>query len=102
MYPDYLNFSQVGGKEKLNELIDRAHGLLIKIADAPESVKPNLMMTDFKIAVAAGNIVKAIVQAESANKMAIAVLADRIKESEAFIQANIPGLKLKKIPRLRA
>ncbi len=94
--PDYLNFSRVEGKESLNALVDEATAVFMKILNAAEAAKPNLMQTDYKVAVGATNLVKAIVQAESANTMAMAVLSQRRRADEGFIEANVPGLKVPK------
>jgi hypothetical protein len=93
---DYLNFSRMGGKERLCALADKALDMLEKAADAPHAAKKNLMETDFKIAVAIGNQIKTLVQAESANTMAMAILADRMgtRGGADFIEANVPGLKI--------
>jgi hypothetical protein len=93
-YPDYLNFSRVQGKENLNALVDDAAAILRNIMSAPNAAKENLMKTDYKVAVAAGNLVKSIIQAESANTMAMAVLSQRRRADEEFIEANVPGLKV--------
>ena len=92
--PDYLNFSRVEGKGNLNALVDEAAAKLMDIMSAPHAAKMNLMQTDYKAAVGATNLVKAIIQAESANTMAMAVLAQRRKVDEEFIDANVPGLVL--------
>lgn len=93
--PDFLNHSRMGGHERVSQLAGKALDMLEKIADAPEAAKRNMMETDFKIAVAIGNQVKTLVQAETANTMAMAVLAERMGEKggSAFIEANVPGLK---------
>jgi UTP:GlnB (protein PII) uridylyltransferase len=94
--PDYLNFSRVQGRENLNALVDEATAIYMKLLSAPEAAKENLMKTDYKIAVAAGNLVKSIIQAESANTMAMAVVAQRMRVDGDFIEANVPGLKVPK------
>jgi len=96
--PDYLNFSRVQGKENLNALVDETTATYMKILSAPEAAKRNLMETDYKIAVAAGNLVKSIIQAESANTMAMAVLSQRMgpRGGHEFIEENVPGLKVTK------
>ena len=91
--PDYLNFSRIQGKENLNALVDEATAIFMKILSAPEAAKANLMQTDYRVAVGATNLVKALVQAESANTMAMAVLGQRMRTDGAFLEANIPGLK---------
>ena len=100
--PDYLNFSRMGGKDRLCSLADKALDMLEKIADAPNAAKKNLMETDFKVAVAIGNQIKTLVQAESANTMAMAVLSERMgaRGGAEFIEANVPGLK--EIKKLKA
>ena len=92
---DFLNHSRMGGRDRLNQMAGKALDMLEKVADAPEVAKRNLMDTDFKIAVAIGNQVKTLVQAETANTMAMAVLSERMgaKGGAEFIEANIPGLK---------
>lgn len=91
--PDYLNFSRIQGKENLNALVDEATAIFMKIMGAPEAAKANLMQTDYKVAVGATNLVKTLVQAESANTMAIAVLSQRMRTDKGFIKSNVPGLK---------
>jgi hypothetical protein len=96
--PDYLNFSRVQGKENLNALVDEATATFMKIMNAPEAAKINLMQTDYKVACGATNLVKALVQAESANTMAMAVLSQRMgpRGGHEFIEENVPGLKVTK------
>lgn len=94
--PDYLNFSRLQGKDNLNALVDEATAIFMKIMNAPEAAKPNLMQTDYKVACGATNLVKTLVQAESANAMAMAVIGQRMKVDGEFLEANIPGLRVNK------
>lgn len=94
--PNYLNFSRVEGRERLNEGYDLALYLFQKIADAPEAAKRNMMQTDWKIAVGLSNHIKMAIQAESANAQAMAVIAARTttgaEDARGFCEANVPGL----------
>lgn len=97
--PNYLNFSRLEGRDVLNTLVDEAASKLMNILNAPHAAKENLMKTDYKAAVAAANVVKTLVQAESANLQAMTVLATRIEGSDnlrAFIDANMPQINVAK------
>jgi len=94
--PNYLNFSRVDGKATLNRRTEKALAALEEILDAPHAAKKNLMETNFKAAVATGNILKTIIQGESANAMTMALMDSRTHSNGELIEANVPGIRVPK------